>query len=92
MGQSKDDKAKCIVVGKDHETRMIMGSVVPAKETNHEFPARRFRVFISELRYDHVDILMKPDQKLAIVDLVRVTEESPVGSSASNEVVWREES
>ena len=89
VGQLKDDKAKCFVVGKDHETRMIMSSVVPAKETNHEFTARRFRVFISELRYDHVDILTKSDQKLAIVDLVRVTEESPVGSSANNEVVER---
>ena len=43
MGQSKDDKAKCIVVAKDCETRVIMSSVVPAKGTSHEFPARRIR-------------------------------------------------
>ena len=31
MGQSKNDKAKSIVVAKDRETRMMMRSVVPAK-------------------------------------------------------------
>ena len=88
------------MVAKDRETRMIKSSVVPAKGTSHEFLARRIRAFISELGYDHVDILMKSDQEPAIVDLVReaarirapartLTEESPVGSSASNGVVER---
>ena len=74
--------------------------MVPAKGTSHEFPARRIRAFISELGHDHVEILTKSDQEPAIVDLVRevarirapartLTEESPVGLSASNGVVER---
>jgi len=100
MGKAEDVRPKCIVVAKDRETRMVMSSVVPMKGTASEFPARRIRAFISELGCEHVEIIMKSDQEPAIVDLVRevarirapaktMTEQSPVGASASNGVIER---
>ena len=58
LGRAGDERPKCIVVGKDRETKMVMCSVVPFKGASHEFLAKRIRAFIKELGFEHLDVLM----------------------------------
>ncbi len=100
LGTARDEKTKTVIVAKDRETRMVMCSMVPAKGTGHDFPARKARAFVSELGYEHLDVTIKTDQEPAMLDLASavgrlrapartVKEDSPVGSPASNGVVER---
>ena len=100
MGSAKDNKTRCIIVGKEPESKYIVSSVVPMKGASHEFPARRLCAFLRGLGLEHQDVTLKSDQEAAIKDLLQEVakqripantffEESPVGASASNGVIER---
>ena len=100
MGGRDDKKARCILIVKDRESRMIMSSVAPVKGTRDDFVAKRVRAFIRELGLEHVKLTLKGDQEPAIQDLMNevarirrpaatMIEEAPVGESQSNGVIER---
>ena len=51
LKDSSNPKLATILVVKDKETKMIMGTVVPKKGTTHEFVAKRVIAFIDDLRF-----------------------------------------
>jgi hypothetical protein len=91
-----------VLVARERSTRMTMSSVVPSKSTG-TFIARRVVAFLREIGCEHGDMVVKSDQAPAIMAIVAevgrlraaggggrfITENSPVGSSASNGVVER---
>ena len=100
VSDAQDAKLHSILVVKDRETKMIMGTVVPKKCATHEFVAKRVAAFIDELGLSNCKVTIKTDQEPAIKNLVddikrarlgveTFHEHSPVGSSASNGVIER---
>ena len=71
MGGFEDQCAKCIIVAKDRDTRLMMSTAVPLKEASHEFPLRRVTACIKEFRLAQATWVSKSDQVLAIRDLIR---------------------
>ena len=100
MGSKGDATTRCIVVGKEYESKSVMASVVPVKGSSNEFPAKRITAFIRELGLENQDLVLRSDQEPALQDLLGEVgkkrapartfyEVSLVGSSASNGVAER---
>ena len=92
-----------VLVGRERNTGMTMGTVVPMKGSSGRFSAEKIVEFMGECGDGGMDVIVKSDQEPAIgvlmKDLVEVRgdtnarrtmiEESPVESKGSNGVVER---
>ena len=89
-----------VLVVKEKVGGMCMATVVPTKGTNGVFELEKVKDFMKQCGDEAADIIIKTDQELAIKFLIgevvksRIEgrtnlEESPVGSSQSNETVER---
>ena len=101
MGAGRDENTKVIIVAKHWDSKSVLASVVPEKGASNDSAARRICAFLRELSLEHTDLVLRGDQKPAIVDLLNEVsrkrapaksflEQSPVGESQSNGMIERE--
>ena len=87
-----EKETKCILLARDAKTRNSMATEVPKKACCMSFQRRGLS---AEMGMEHCDVVIGHDQEPAIKDLVKeiarkrapgrtISQESPVGSSASN--------
>ena len=92
--------ALTVVVARERDSKMLLSEVVPTKGSVGKFAATRVGAFIREIGYGGAPIIIRTDQEPACTALVNdiikcrapaVTqvEQSPVGSSGSNDIVER---
>ena len=100
MGNIDEQDTRCILVGKEEQTKYMLATVVPKKGMSHEFPAKRVMAYLREMGLDQCELDIKHDQEAALADLVNevvrqrgsvrtIREQAPVGSSQSNGIIER---